>query len=351
MTKNQNQLITEESIKSHWKTRSPKPVISIICITYNHIQYIDQCLISLLSQQTRYSFEVIIHDDNSTDGTKEIIEQYKRRFPTIIKAIIQEENQYSKGIRILPFLAMPACTGELYAICEGDDYWISTDKLDRQADFMIHNKEVVLTCHAAQIVDAATNESITTHYPKEKAGFILPDEVILGDGNLIPTPSIMVRSCIRDNIPKWWEEAHISDYPLVLKAILLGKVYNFNESWCAYRIGVANSWNSLMQDTFTTKIYHADRMKKILTGFLTESKKKYSNSAKIMMSEYYFAALVRTKDSHDGKILKYKEIINYLIWPDKILIYLKLKINFRIGLIRKLIISLILRKYRVKRKN
>lgn len=327
-------LTPEDVVKSHWTIQPPQPVVSIICITYNHAKYINQCLISLLSQKTKFSFEIVIHDDNSTDGTKEIIKEYENRYPSIIKTIIQMENQYSKGVRILPMLIMPICKGDFYAICEGDDYWTDCEKLETQIDFMTRNENVMLTCHAAQLIDAESSDILTILYPNIVAGIVPPKRVILGDGGLIPTPSIIVRSNIRESIPEWWKTAHISDYPLVLKAILLGKVYAFQESWCAYRTNVNNSWNSRTQNTFNIRLAHAERMKKILIGFINECPVELKNSAKIMISEYYFSALVRTTDTKIGKPSAFWRAQNDLILIDKILAGIYLATNFRVCWIR-----------------
>ena len=77
-----------------------KPLVSIICITYNQAKYLSSCLDSIFSQQVDFQVELIIHDDASTDSTTEIISQYIKKCPFQIKTILQKENQYSKGIDI-----------------------------------------------------------------------------------------------------------------------------------------------------------------------------------------------------------------------------------------------------------
>ena len=73
-------------------------MVSIVCITYNHEQYIRKALDSFLMQKTKFKFEVIVHDDASTDKTTDIIREYAEKYPDIIHPIIQKDNQYSKGI-------------------------------------------------------------------------------------------------------------------------------------------------------------------------------------------------------------------------------------------------------------
>src|SRR5690606_1543694 len=100
------------------------PLVSVSCITYNHSSYIRQCLDGFVMQKCDFAFEVLIHDDASTDDTQEIIKEYQAKYPEIIKAVLQKENQYSKGIRgISPRFNFPRAQGKYIAMCEGDDYW------------------------------------------------------------------------------------------------------------------------------------------------------------------------------------------------------------------------------------
>ena len=123
------------------------PLVSISCITYNHAPYIRQCLDGFLSQKTNFDFEIVIHDDASTDGTSEIILEYAKKHPLIFNPIIQKENQYSKGKRgMFMNFTFPSCRGRYIAMCEGDDFWTDPLKLQKQFDFMEENEDVGLVC-------------------------------------------------------------------------------------------------------------------------------------------------------------------------------------------------------------
>ena len=118
------------------------PLVSICCITFNHEKYIDQTLEGFLMQKTNFSFEILIHDDASTDATADIIREYEAKYPNIIKPIYQTENQFSKGIRSMyGVFNFPRATGKYIAMCEGDDYWIDENKLQSQADFLEQNED------------------------------------------------------------------------------------------------------------------------------------------------------------------------------------------------------------------
>lgn len=83
-------------------------VVSISCITYNHAPYIRQCLDGFMMQKTDFAFEVLIHDDASTDGTTEIIKEYEAKYPNVIKPLYEEENQWVKSKRVAAIFKFPS---------------------------------------------------------------------------------------------------------------------------------------------------------------------------------------------------------------------------------------------------
>lgn len=113
------------------------PLVSISCITYNHAPYIRECLNGFIMQKTNFPFEVLIHDDCSTDGTTEIIKEYVEKYPEIIKPLYEEENQYQQGKPSGSAVwNLPRAKGKYVALCEGDDYWTDPLKLQKQVDFL-----------------------------------------------------------------------------------------------------------------------------------------------------------------------------------------------------------------------
>lgn len=148
---------TESEIMQNWSNRS-EPILSIICITYNHIDFIAQALNSFLEQETDFGFEILIHDDCSTDGTKEVIEQYAKKYPNIIKAFYEEVNQYQQGINGRNFNAeLHKIAAKYIALCEGDDYWNDPKKLQIQVDFMENNPNYVVCYHSCEVIDSYGN--------------------------------------------------------------------------------------------------------------------------------------------------------------------------------------------------
>lgn len=131
--------------------------VSICCLTYNHTLFIRQCIDGFIMQKTKFPFEVLIHDDASTDGTADIIREYELKYPDIIKPIYQTQNQYSKGILISRKYNYSRAKGKYIAMCEGDDYWTDPDKLQRQIDLLENNKNISLSTENGLVKNSIEN--------------------------------------------------------------------------------------------------------------------------------------------------------------------------------------------------
>ena len=134
-------------------------MVSIHCCAYNHEKYIRQCLEGFVMQRTNFKFEVIVHDDASTDKTATIIKECADKYPDIIKPIYQKENQYSTCKENIDIALMAKTSGKYIALCEGDDYWIDPYKLQKQVDFLENNSDYVLSHTGFQyLVEYSNNE-------------------------------------------------------------------------------------------------------------------------------------------------------------------------------------------------
>lgn len=143
---------TEQEISSGWRDEDPV-LVTVCCTTYNHEKYVRDAIESFLMQETDFPFEIIIHDDASTDGTAEVILDYANRYPQLIRTILQTENQYSKAGLINPRFVFPQAKGKYLALCEGDDYWTDAKKLQKQVTFLENNTEYVITYSDCQPFD------------------------------------------------------------------------------------------------------------------------------------------------------------------------------------------------------
>lgn len=141
-----------------------QPLVSICCATYNQVKYVRQCLDGFLSQKTNFAFEVLVHDDASTDGTADVIREYQSKYPDIFLPILQEENQYKKGNKkITASFNLPRARGKYISICEGDDYWTDPLKLQKQVDFFEAHPEYTLYCHNWSVVCGDQSQHSPVH--------------------------------------------------------------------------------------------------------------------------------------------------------------------------------------------
>jgi glycosyltransferase involved in cell wall biosynthesis len=139
------------------------PLLSILCITYNHEKYISQSLDSFLMQKTEFPFEIVIGEDCSTDGTISILKEYQQQHPDVIKIIT---SSFNVGVVNNFRRAMKQCNGKYIAICEGDDYWTDNQKIQKQVEFLEKNPEFVITYHDAHAFNASDSAE-TPQLPKE----------------------------------------------------------------------------------------------------------------------------------------------------------------------------------------
>ncbi|MEJ5183860.1 MAG: glycosyltransferase [Rectinemataceae bacterium] len=179
-----------------------EPLVSVVTITYQHAPYIRQCLDSILMQETDFPFELIIGEDGSTDGTREICIEYANRYPDKIRLFLRDRNltqYYNEDGQVIRFnghFSRAAARGKYIAICEGDDYWIDRFKLARQSMFLEKNNDTVL-CHTNVLFTDSAGMRVwfdLKHYILKKyLGTIKSGSPVLLK-NFIVTASVMYRN-------------------------------------------------------------------------------------------------------------------------------------------------------------
>lgn len=162
---------TQEQITADWNEKNTdKPVVSIKCITYNHEKYIVDALDGFLMQKTNFPFEIIVHDDASTDKTADIIREYEAKFPMIVKPIYEAENQYSKHDGSIARIVNAQIKGKYVAYCEGDDFWTDENKLQMQFDAMEAHPECTICFNRVKMVSEDKTEGYA-YIPRNKCVF------------------------------------------------------------------------------------------------------------------------------------------------------------------------------------
>jgi len=197
------------------------PLVSIFCATYNHVNFIAKCLEGFLNQRTDFDFEVLVHDDASTDGTTEIIREYEKKFPKLIKPIYQTFNQFSQGVRRVMFIHnIPRTKGKYIALCEGDDYWTDPYKLQKQVDFLEGNPEYVISTHNVE-VRGINNYTDWFAFSSKCVDINLEDWI---KGYPAQTSSYVFHSYFIKDFPDWFTQLSIGDVPLVLLLMVKSKL-------------------------------------------------------------------------------------------------------------------------------
>lgn len=217
-------------------------LVSICCVAYNQEKYIGKCLDSFVSQKTDFAFEVLIHDDASTDRTAEIIRTYEQQYPDIVKPIYQTVNQYSQGVNIAKEFQHPRVSGKYVALCEGDDYWCDENKLQTQVEYMEQHEDCTMTCCAIQRIDGEGNFT-RIECVRDEEGDLETKDVIEQGGYYISTPSIVLRKSVYVELPRFREMADVGDFPLQILAAARGKVHYFPKPMAAWRIAHEGSWS------------------------------------------------------------------------------------------------------------
>ena len=299
--------------------------VSVFCSAYNHEKYIRQALDGFVMQKTNFAFEVIVHDDASTDGTADIIREYEKKYPEIIKPIYQTENLQKKGISRLFAFMLPAARGKYIAICEGDDYWTDPDKLQKQFDYMENHSDCSLVAHTASTYHEDTKKFVpyTT-----KFDFTVPENrnvstaMLISDHLIFPTASMFYKKEYyirnRDFVTT------IKSYDYVVKILLSsqGRVHVLPDNMSVYRKGSDGSWSERIlnnPERFMTHIKESvENLNKIneYTDYRFDSEFKVANLNR-MFDAYYALSDIKTL-----KKAPYSDLYKRLSFNKKAYLYL-----------------------------
>lgn len=226
-------------------------LVSICCITYNHESFIRECLDGFLMQKTNFKFEVLIHDDASTDNTANIIREYEQKYPEIIKPIYQTENQYSRGVEVSTTYNFPRAKGKYIAMCEGDDYWIDPYKLQKQVDFLEANPEFSICFHSVKVKKEEEGVIVDDYITRDVPD--VTDIYLLAGGNYMHTASVVFRKNMKviDDLSQF---QYTIDYTLHMLNAQYGKIKKMQEEMAVYRVHRDGVW-SLQGDDFKSQKY------------------------------------------------------------------------------------------------
>lgn len=304
-------------------------MVSINCITYNHENYIREALDSMLMQKTNFKYEILIHDDASTDRTADIIKEYQNKYPDIIKPILQFENQYSKGIKVSE-LNMRRALGKYIAMCEGDDYWTDENKLQKQVDYMEANPECTFCFHNAIVVDQMKNKKtrIVIPWMPENRKIFQPKNKKYTSGELqllgfIPTASFMFPKYVVENPPKWFLDAPVGDNAIKLLASSKGYAYYIDDVMCIYRFNAPNSATTKWKaENNEASIKRCERFIQMLDAFNEYSEYSYDTDIQLSKLTWKTQIMKLTNNNEALRAKEYKDYFKLLPRNHRMKIYL-----------------------------
>jgi len=160
-----------------------EPLVSVCVITYNHEPYIRKSIDCVLAQETKFPFELVIGEDCSTDGTREIVFDYQKKYPDIIRVVTSNKNvgAHKNNLR-----TEKACRGKYMAFCDGDDYWHHPRKLQKQVDYLESHPECGLVSSASHRFHVETGKLV-----KDCRGYEGKNDLIQGN------PKQVLRALLR----------------------------------------------------------------------------------------------------------------------------------------------------------
>lgn len=217
-------------------------MLSVIISAYNQENFIKDAIEGVLSQKTAFRYEILVHDDASTDKTADIIREYEEKYPGVVKGIYETENQFQKG-RLNKVVFDLKREGKYFAFLDGDDYWIDREKLQKQVEFLESHEDYSMCMHNAIQMNYLTGEKkLLNTFPGEGT-YSQEEQVKAGLGTNFPAmASCVFRTAYLKDMPEFFLETSIGDYPYRNYYANCGKVYYFDRPMTIYRVGNAQSF-------------------------------------------------------------------------------------------------------------
>lgn len=247
-------------------------LVSICCVAYNHEKFIRKALEGFVNQKTNFNYEVLVHDDASTDGTAAIIKKFEEKYPSIIRPVYQRENQYQNGGRIIARFLLPKAKGKYIAFCEGDDFWTDSNKLQMQVEALEKNIRCSVCFNLVELTDIEG----------KGRGYVLPMKNRFAKGvissaeylafvafpGVFQCMSFQLSGCMvrRQCLQEFYEEDpafrhafDVGDLPLFLYMGLKGDAYYIDACMSCYRTQNPNSWAGRIRESVDKEVSHYER--------------------------------------------------------------------------------------------
>lgn len=316
--------------------------VLVRCYTFNHSNYVSDTLNGFVMQKTDFPYVCCIVDDASTDGEQRLLDNYLREnflyreaqieetsYANIVFAqhaknancffaiILLKENHYSKKKSKLPYFTEWIEKSTYVSLCEGDDYWISPNKLQRQIDWLDAHPDYTMCCSDAKVL-WGERELEWGRYPQDSD--ILLTEMIEGGGFYVQTATVTYRKEIRGYLMEpFIRNCNTGDYSLQIMCAYKGKVRYFEEKTAVYRFRTPGSWSSRdLNSGIEILLKNWRSVVNMLDGFDSYMDYKCSESIKKRKIKYISEKYFRYTKNRRAIIKEFSDVFSLMSLSEKI---------------------------------
>lgn len=284
-----------------------KPIVTVVCCSYNHEKYIRETIEGFLKQKTEYDFKILIHDDASTDNTQAIIKDVIKNYPNKFITILQSDNKRSKGIKIEKDIIGPLIKTKYVALCEGDDLWTDETKLDRAIKFLENHPGFSSFGHNTIVLDCRNGKKYKYCKYRTNHNFTLKQTI----DNVPHFSSLVLKTHYFTERPDFFSHLNAGDVSLKISLCLKEKM-----RYCRKTMSVYRKYSG--DDSFST-------------NNIQTNEQKILNAKRAIEYLNYVKRFVERNDVKwvDFRILKKEFEIHYLQGDYKILLSKHFKKVFR----------------------
>jgi len=282
------------------------PMVSVIVLTYNQEAYIAQALRSILRQKTSFSIEIVVGDDCSSDKTVDICRKFQQDFPGMIHILEHDSNQ---GFQQNFIRTYNACAGKYIAICEGDDYWLSKHKLQRQVNVLENHSEFAMCFHRVLNTFEKDGSKSLSNGRQKRVTTILD----LSSSNYITNVSVLFRRGLFGELPEWFSEVTTYDYAIHLLNAQYGNIYYLPQVMSVYRIHDKGIWSD---SGIEKRQKIALRIRELLMEYFKDNRPVYERLREAWLNICVVLYRYYATNSQSDKMEEVREKV-LLVYPEK----------------------------------
>lgn len=321
------------------------PLVSVCITTYQHVEFIRQCIEGALMQKTSFPFEIIIGEDESDDGTRDICIKYAKEYPQLIRLFLRSRedviyvNGYPTG-RFNFISNIKSARGKYIALCEGDDFWTDPHKLQKQVEFLESNLDCVACHHWQEILTLGKNGMYQRRpAPKDGHGYLSNPkanvDAIFANHLRVKLRTVMFRNVVSE-FPDWFYKVHYGDVPF---SMILGKYgsYGFiNQVMAVYRVTNKGVSTAGMESEWFT-YYHFTEWIRIWE--LANQYYNYEYNKNAVQTIVYFYETILKRYRNSGVLLRLTEMALFrskLNLPSRFCVFVRIIHNYSLMKLKRI---------------